>query len=197
MDGVLSTSIFAAILLPFMGIRGMYSAEVLNGISAFAVVWIYAAVKNRRFPGNVADLLVMPDSFGVPEENRMDLTVRSMAEVITISEEIYAFCDAHGMDRRRSFFGALAMEEMAGNVVLHGFSADRKKHSADVRVSIKEDDLILRIKDDCIPFDPVQFEKIMDPEDPAGNIGIRLVFRISKNYSYQNILGLNVLTVRI
>ena len=89
------------------------------------------------------------------------------------------------------------MEEMATNIVQHGFAKDRKKHSADVRVVHKDGDVILRIKDDCVPFDPSDRQRMADAEDKTKNIGIRMVFRMASEVRYQNILGLNVLTVRI
>ncbi len=86
---------------------------------------------------------------------------------------------------------------MAGNVIKHGFSADGKRHSVDLRVVKKDDDVILRIRDDCKEFDPMARTGILDDEDKTKNIGIRLVTGISKDVSYQNLLGLNVLTIRI
>ena len=196
-DGMLCTSVFSAILLPVIGIRGLFMAEVMNGVVNLITVVVYAAIRGRHLPRSVTDLLAMPEEFGVSEENRIDISLQSMKEVVTVSEEIDTFCKSHGMDSRRAFFSALSMEEMAGNVVQHGFTGDRKKHSVDVRVSIKDQDLILRIKDDCRPFDPVRVREMIAPKDPASNIGIRLILRIAKNVSYQNILGLNVLTIRV
>ncbi|MBR3151185.1 MAG: hypothetical protein IKF46_04300, partial [Erysipelotrichaceae bacterium] len=57
--------------------------------------------------------------------------------------------------------------------------------------------VILRIKDDCVPFDPGERQKLTDNEDISKNIGLRMVFRMAKDIKYQNILGLNVLTIRI
>ena len=37
----------------------------------------------------------------------------------------------------------------------------------------------------------------MDPNDPMKNIGIRLVTKLADETAYQNLLGLNVFTVRI
>ncbi len=91
----------------------------------------------------------------------------------------------------------LCLEEMAGNVVLHGFHKDRKRHSVDIRVVYKEGEIILRIKDDCKPFDPSEQIKVFDPNDKVKNVGIRLVHGISKQLEYRNMLGLNVLMVRI
>jgi len=86
---------------------------------------------------------------------------------------------------------------MAGNIVEHGFTKDDKEHSVDVRVVHKGDDVILRLKDDCVPFDPAERRMLQDPDDPAKNIGIRMVFRLAKDVQYQSILGLNVLTIRV
>ena len=65
-------------------------------------------------------------------------------------------------------------EEMAGNVVTHGFSDTGKKHAVDIRVVYKDNELTLRIRDNCKSFDPSEHAKSKDSED-VGNIGIRLV----------------------
>ena len=79
----------------------------------------------------------------------------------------------------------------------HGFVLDNKKHTVDVRVVHKDDNVILRIKDDCVSFDPAERQNIADPEDITKNIGIRMIYSMAKDVSYQNIFGLNVLTIRI
>jgi anti-sigma regulatory factor (Ser/Thr protein kinase) len=127
----------------------------------------------------------------------MDLTVRSMDEVVLVSEKVQNFCLEKGLDSRRCALAGLAMEEMAGNVVRHGFLKDKKKHSVDIRIVYKNNGLMLRIKDDCRPFDPVEWSKLTVPSDPASNIGIRLVFQIAEKVEYQSVLGLNVLYIRI
>ena len=70
------------------------------------------------------ELMVIPDSFGAPPSERMDLTVKNTEEVVSISEEIQSFCEAHGIDRRRAYLSGLSMEEMASNIVQHGFPQD-------------------------------------------------------------------------
>ena len=39
--------------------------------------------------------------------------------------------------------------------------------------------------------------EMMDPEDKAHNIGMRMVYGSARSMSYQHILGLNALTIRI
>ncbi|MBQ9594073.1 MAG: ATP-binding protein, partial [Lachnospiraceae bacterium] len=104
---------------------------------------------------------------------------------------------ARGVSSRSAYLAGLSMEEMAGNVVDHGFRKDNKKHSVDVRVVHKNDAVLLRIKDDCVPFDPGERRAITDTDDPAKNIGIRMIFKMAEDVNYQNILGLNVLTIKI
>ena len=197
LDGVICIAVFSALLIPTLGMNGVYIANVLNGVVTLLTVFIYSVLENRRIPRNTEELMVIPDSFGVSEDDRMALTVRSMDEVVLVSERVQQFCLEKGLDARRSALAGLAMEEMAGNVVRHGFRADKKKHSVDIRVVYKNNGVLLRIKDDCKPFDPGEWKKVTAPSDPASNIGIRLVFQIAESVEYQSVLGLNVLSIRI
>ena len=160
-------------------------------------ILIYAWIRNRHFPHNLDELMVIPKDFGVDEDERLDITIRTIEEVTNVSSAVQEFCISKGIDHRRSMLSGLAIEEMAGNVILHGYSKDKKAHRVDIRVVHKEGALILRIKDDCVPFDPAERRDIVDPEDAAKNIGIRMVYSMAESIQYQNILGLNVLTVRI
>ena len=197
LDGILCISAFTALLIPGHGMNGVYIANVLNGVVTLLTVFLYSVLKNRRIPRNMEELMVIPDSFGVSENDRMDLTVRSMDEVMIVAERLQLFCQEKGLDPHHCALVGLAMEEMAGNVVSHGFKKDKKKHSVDIRVVYKKSGLLLRIRDDCRPFDPGERKKLTDPSDPASNIGIRLVFQIAESVEYQFILGLNVLTIRM
>jgi len=172
LDGVICVAGFTALLIPFLGMNSVYS--------------------------NMEELMVIPDSFGVPPEDRLDFSVRSMEDVVSVAQRIQSFCRSKGITERSAYLAGLSMEEMAGNVVSHGFTKDKRNHSVDVRVVKKDEDLILRIKDDCIPFDPGERQKMAEPSDDImKNIGIRMIFQTAKDVKYQNILGLNVLTVRI
>ena len=197
LDGVVCVAGFTALLIRSLGVNSAYVANILNGAVTTLVIVGYVCLKKKHLPRNMEELMVIPDDFGVPESERMDLSVRSMADVVSVSERVQSFCLDRGIDTRRAALAGLAMEEMAGNIVDHGFTKDKKSHSVDVRVVHKEGAVILRIKDDCVPFDPGERAKLSDPDDPTKNIGIRMVFGIAQDVQYQNILGLNVLMIRI
>ncbi len=197
LDGVVCVAGFTALLIRWLGINSVYVANILNGTVTTLVIIGYAWIRKKRFPRNMEELMVVPDDFGVPENERLDLSIRNLEDVVCVSERVQSFCLSRGVDARRAYLAGLSMEEMAGNIVEHGFTKDKKSHSVDVRVVHKEGTVILRIKDDCVPFHPGERAKITDSADIAKNIGIRMVFRIAQDVQYQNILGLNVLMIRI
>lgn len=196
-DGVIGVAGFSLLLVPVIGMDGVYWANVLNGVVCALLVVVYAWTARKKFPTNLDDLMVIPEDFGIPAEDRIDISVKRIGEVEKVSQQVIDFCHARGVDKRRAYFAGLALEEMAGNVVEHGFRKDKKTHSVDIRVSRKGEDVILRIKDDCIPFDPEERRMMADPEDGMKNVGIRLAYSCAKEVRHRNILGLNVLTLRI
>jgi Na+-driven multidrug efflux pump/anti-sigma regulatory factor (Ser/Thr protein kinase) len=197
LDGVVCVAGFTALLIRAIGMNSVYIANVLNGVVTTLVIVAYAWLKRKRLPRNMEQLMVVPEDFGAPESERMDLSLRSSEDVVSVAEQVQRFCLDRGIDARRAYLAGLSMEEMAGNIVDHGFTKDRKRHSVDVRVVHKNDDVILRIKDDCVPFDPGERQAIAAGDDITKDIGIRMVFKMAQDVQYQNILGLNVLTIRI
>ncbi|MCR4656370.1 MAG: ATP-binding protein [Lachnospiraceae bacterium] len=197
LDGVAGVVIFSTLLIGKMGVAGVYTANVLNGFIAPVFVLIYACIFNKHFPETIDELMSIPPDFGVPVYGRIDLTLKDMESVIGVSSSLQEFCQEKGIDSRRAFFASLFLEEMAGNVVKHGFSADKKKHYIRVCIACRPETLILSIKDDCVPFDIEQRARMLDQEDVTKNISIRLVSKVASEMHYQNILGLNVLSIRL
>jgi len=197
-DGVVGVVGMSLILMPFMSVTGFYLANILNSAIVIVIALIYSVIANKRIPRNMDEVMVIPKDFGVSEDARMEMNIKNMKEVMEVSEKVTEFCTGRKIDERRTYLSSLFMEEMAGNVVDHGFHKDKKKHhSIEIRVVHKNDDLILRLKDDCVPFNPEERKDIVDPKDETRNMGIRMVYKLASKIEYQNILGLNVLTIRI
>ena len=213
MDGLVYVALFSLILMPHMGMNGLYLANILNGAGCCLLIVLFAVFALKRLPRNLDDLLAMPKDFGCSEENSLEFTVNTVEDVVSVSRRVEEFCLDRGVDKRRSMFAGLALEEMAGNVVEHGFEKDNKQHTVDIRVSIKDEDVILQVTDNCIPFNPGDRVKIEQPADGVSNLGIKkvlseakstkylvgipLAYNISKDVNYKNILGLNVLTITL
>ena len=197
LDGLVGVAGFSLLLIPVMGIKGVYLANILNGVVSVLFIIGYAWFRNKHLSLRIPDLMVIPEDFGVADDEKIDISVQTPEEVVSVSRSIQEFCQSKGIDEKRSYYAALAMEEMAGNIVEHGFEKDSRQHSVDVRVVHKDDVFLLRIKDDCIPFDPKERSSLTEGDDALKNIGIRLIYGIMKDIDYQNVLGLNVLTIKI
>lgn len=196
-DGAISVSAATALLIPHIGMNSVYIANVINGAVSILLILIYATKSSRRFPRTLDEFMVIPSAFGAAEDEHTDISVKNIGEAVNISQEIQEFCLSKGVDKRRSYYAGLAAEEMVCNVIDHGFTKDKKDHSVDVRVVCKNDDVVLHIKDDCVPFDPEERNRITEGGDAASNIGIRMIYSIAKSINYQNLFGLNVLTISI
>ena len=196
-DGMIGVVVCSFFLIPRLQMNGLYISNILNGMICCALIAVGAWLCLKRFPRSMEDIMAIPDNIGVGPDERIDISVTRSEEVLNVSRRIDEFCKERGIDGRRALFSSLCMEEMAGNIVDHGFSKDNKTHSVDIRVSHKDNEIILRIRDNCTAFDPSEYHKVMQPDDKGSNIGIRLVYGIAKDVKYQNLLGMNVLTIRL
>lgn len=196
-DGLLGMVIPAAILAPVMGAMGVWLANPIGILLTLLLVPAYALIRLKRLPRTMDDWLFLKPDFGASEENRLELSISSMEEVVKTAVQVQNFCAAHGTASKTAYYAALCLEEMAGNIVKHGFASDRRGHNINCRVVYTRKGILLRIKDDCIPFNPREWMEMVEPKDAFSNIGIRMVYRLAKDVSYQNLLGLNVLTVTL
>lgn len=186
----------AAILGFTFGTDGVWAAfplaEVLMCITLLVIVWVH----NKQFPKDIMAFTFLPENFGVAREDVLEMSVTDSGEVMRLSKEAEDFCRAHGADRRRVFLISLAIEEMAGNVIEYGFS-DGKKHNMELRLVKKDEDYIIRIRDDCRAFNPLQQLETANAEDPFSNIGIRMVSKMAKSFDYVNTMKINNLIIRV
>lgn len=196
-DGYFGTVIPALILAPIIGILGIWWSDFIGGLITAMVYPVYAVFYWKHIPKNKDEWLLFRDDFGVKDDDRLCIEITGMEDVIGSSERIQKYVTDKKYSGRIAYFSALAMEEMAGNIVRHGFNADNKKHGLDVRVIPTKNGIMLRIKDDCKPFDPVEISRIFNSEDMSKNIGIRMISKIADEFTYQNMFGLNVLTIVI
>ena len=191
----------AFIMSFFIGADAVWFSFPVTQILMYILYAGIIAVESRRngtYKMNLWNrVLLLPACFDVPEENRIDISISSMDEVADLSQDVYNFCITHGCDRRRAYHMSLAVEEMAGNVVEHGFVHDKRKHSVEVRVLKDGEAYVLRIWDDCFIFDPVGQLTLYSDEDITHHIGLRMIMRTAKEVRYTSILKLNNLFVRI
>ena len=180
------------------GIGGVWAGFAV-GNALLALFYVLRALCRKHTMGKGAQkLLMLPEGFGVPDSDTFTVAIENMNDVIALSENVQSFCADHNIDGKRSYWLALCIEEMAGNIVKHGFS-DGKEHSLDISVVVKNDDILLKLRDDCMYFDIKEKMKnwSLDPDNPAENMGIRIVLGLSKDVTYANTMNSNNLLIKL
>ena len=127
----------AYLLSTFLGIRGVWLAFPLGHILLGLLILARFMLAKDRSRTGVESHMLLPSGFGVPPEDCVERSLQSMDEVVSLSGEVSDFCAAHGFGARETNRLALCIEEMAGNVIEHGFS-DGKPHRLEVRILVKD-----------------------------------------------------------
>ena len=185
----------AFVLSRFWGTTGVWLSFLGGELLTMTVICIVVRRRNKRMIPLTESFALLSAGFGVRDEDRIEMTIRSKADVSEALRKVAAFCRSHGENARNSALIPLCVEEMVNNILEHGFKKSRKDQSVDVRILFKGDSRVIRIRDNCVNFDPVSYLKLHEMDDPAAHIGIRMVMRMVKSANYVNSLGLNNLTL--
>ena len=186
----------AYVLGLIFGIKGVLASFSVAEMCFSVHVLIHVWVKNKKFPKELELFMLLPENFETDPDMTLNCSVSSMEEVIGISETVMDFCSKADVDHRRAFFAALCTEEMASNIVRHGFHPE-KQHGLMIRVVVANGDLILRFRDNCNLFNIREKYDSADQKDITSNIGIRLVMGMAKDVMYVNTLKLNTTILKI
>ena len=179
-----------------LGYRGAWAAKpFINVAVVMAAVLYIMRQKGKNFREK---MLLLPADFGVLPENELCFEGDSMFDVMGISRIAVAFALEKGFEKHKAEIVSLAVEEMAGNIVQHGFT-DGRPHHVHIRMLAKGDELILRFRDDGIPFDPVEkYRKELQYEsDPEKGPAIKMMMKLAKDVKYTGLYGMNNLIIHI
>ena len=187
--------LFAFLFVPVFGIHAAWLGNAVVDLICLGVILVSVWIWKGGFTFHTDALLKLPDDFGASPEALWERTLRGRDSVCSASETAVAFCLEKGVSRRTASFAGLCMEEMARNIFQHGGHQEKDVH-VDVRM-IVQDELTIRIRDNCIAFDPRKRIEQFHPEDPSRNIGIRLTAGIARQIDYYNNAGVNTLIMKL
>lgn len=172
------------------GINGVWISWPFSNILSILTYLIYIKLCH-------ADILFLNDNPEMQEAKYGEYTVTSLEEACLASQYAEHFCKENGIDKHKTMALALCVEEVTSNCVTYG-ARDGKKHHVDVRFVLEENgDITLRIRDDCKFFDPLAYYGNKHFDDPASGIGIKMMFRMSKELKYAPLLGRNTVLITI
>jgi anti-sigma regulatory factor (Ser/Thr protein kinase) len=105
---------------------------------------------------------------------------------------------AAGLDRKATYRLCLAVDEVATNVVLHGYDEAGRTGPLDVAVEVDAQAITVRLEDDAAPFDPSEHatpskEDLAKPleERPIGGLGLMLAAEGVDELRYERVRGRN------
>ena len=186
------------VMVKLMGGRGSWFATPVALLLLCLVAYLY--IRHwKHGEGFQAKRLLLADDFGTGDEKELTISATTMMEVVGMSNLVGVFCMENGVEKKKANALALCIEELGGNIIKHGFH-DGKPHSIDIRILIKNDELILRIRDDCEPFNLLErYELTMcqQENDPGKNIGIRMVVNSCRDIQYLSTMNTNNLIIKI
>lgn len=178
------------------GVYAIWISYALAELISIIILYAVPCIKRKKIVTSFDELIGFNSNFKL--DNKMSLVVKNIDEVVLVSKQVEEFCKKNNVEPSKSMMCALCLEEMAGNVVEHGFTkGKRTNYSIEIFVACEKDELLLRIRDDAPSFDPHTKLATQNPDDPCKNMGIRLVNKIAKEMNYQSYFGMNVLTINL
>lgn len=188
-EGAVLPALVALVFSRFMGTRGVWLYFALGELLALIGLCGYVWLRTGRGILNAETFLMLNPDFGVPPESLLERNIHGMADVGAASADAQAFCLRHGQSERNAARIALCIEETAANIVSYGFGKDKKRaNHLSIRLQNKGDRWVLRFRDDCAAFDPMQFLTMKSGK--AGS-GLRLLSAMADEIRYTYSLNLN------
>ena len=183
----------AFVMSRFLGTTGVWFYFALGELLSLIALGIFIRLRTRSIPWRDGAYLLLQQTFGVPKDQLMEVNIGTVEDAVRVSKDAEVFCRSRGQSTRLSRHIALCIEEMAANIVEHGFSKDTKEHHLSVRVLHKKDYWVLRFRDDCRAFDPVHYI----PKEEKDALGIRLTLAMAEDAQYTYSMNLNNLMLKL
>ncbi len=187
----------SAVLGYFFGTDGLWWALPVSEAMNIIILLFLVRHYNGAFPKKAADWLCLAPDFGFRPEDYIELSVKNAEDVTALLDVVGGFCRDHGIDPRRSFFTQLALEELAMNVIEHGFPRCRREPIIHIWITCDNGDMKIRIQDNCPGFNVMKCCSELQQQSRERCVGLRIVSKISKEMNYMNILETNNLMITV
>ncbi|MBR4342706.1 MAG: ATP-binding protein [Lachnospiraceae bacterium] len=181
-----------------VGKNGVWWYYLIGEVLSLLFITIYVHIKSGKPMFSLDSYVFLPEDFGAKPGDAMEFSVFDASGITSASLAAQEFCRIKGLPKKKSMYTALCIEEMANNIIQHGF-VEGKDNRIDIRLVKKENHMLIRIRDNCKHFDPTKYMELnrQDSSDLSKHIGIRMTYKMVKKVQYVNSLGLNSLMLDI
>lgn len=183
----------ALFLARLFGSKGVLASLAISKFLLVIIMLVIVIGKNRHFPRNIYEWMLIQETFGGSEDDNLYIRIKTMDDVVKARDDSEKFCLEHGIEAKRALYCALFIEEMAGNVVLHGKRKRFNSVCCDFRLFINDDKISLTLRDYCRQFDPAKYLEKLKSEEKG--IGIKMVMELSSEFRYFSAFDSNNLII--
>lgn len=179
----------ALLLLFFFGVEGYAWSNLISEAATVLISYGFILLYNKKqgthgvFMFEKSD----PQSFDVSLNDKIE-------NAAAVSEQLSSFALGIGVGNRESQIVALAAEEIVGNIVTYGYKKGGHNF-IDVNLKRVGDTLLLRVRDDGMPFDPTKYE--YDNDESYSTSGILLIKSLADKMAYMRVFNMNNTTIEI
>ena len=183
---------FSIIFISSTGIIGVSIAAAVTEALAFFTVWGFRIWRQRRGKLPQKGFLMIPDA---DSDSLFDITIKSTEqEAVEVSRQLIKCCGENGVSGETAGIIGVAAEELAVNIARYGYKKSAPSY-IDINLSRAEGKLILRVRDDGVPFNPTEYA----PSDGDEFLitGIEMIRRITSKLSYTRVLNMNNTVIEV
>lgn len=184
------------LLSAVFGADGIWYSLLVSEIVLALLISLYALLGRRK--GSILEkLLALPAGFGASEQDVYQASVGSREECVGIYAAVRDFLLERGADAKSAYAVSLCCEELLRNIAQHSYQ-DKPDISVELKVvRFRDDSVTVRIRDNGPLFNPVDWYKAHNPDDPTANIGIRIVAKKAKEFTYSSTFKVNNTFIRV
>jgi anti-sigma regulatory factor (Ser/Thr protein kinase) len=133
-------------------------------------------------------------------KNKVSFKLKSnLSELDALCQNLEKFGQSMGLSKKCIFEANLALDELFTNIISYGFD-DKNEHTITITIALQNDDLVVHIEDDGMPFNPTQAEtpdlECSIEECRIGGLGIHLAKNLMDEVCYQRCKDKNILTLK-
>lgn len=183
-------------LSPFIGVNGYWAAFMGAQILTILTYLVIVVVRKKTLKLKFDDFLLLPKSFEIEGSKKFEFTASDEEAVMMASFGAEVLCHKNDIDKKHTNAISLCIEEMAMNVVETGIDNPAKQR-VDIKVLIKGENIIIRLRDNCPAMNPIEHFKKISDDDPFAAIGIKMVMNLAKDVKYISTMNLNNLMITI
>ncbi|HEY7162366.1 MAG TPA: ATP-binding protein [Acidobacteriota bacterium] len=124
------------------------------------------------------------------------VTKNNLAELETLTEEIFNYYLQNGIAEDACYEIRLALEEAISNTIKYGYE-DKQAHTIHVKAGIETNQIFLQIEDDANAFNPLEAAtpdlSLPLEKKPIGRLGIYLMRTVMDGIDYKRAGTKNIL----